>query len=406
MFFTLIISLLLILWAYAIVSRKDGSMLNWLTPAVALGIPAHFLFPYLYTLFFQTDASLYSQIYCYACYVAMIVVSALVYRWIKFPALGWRGPRPETRWAHWIILGLSLLVFAPVLIQFRAQLLDPRSIYQETRGGYGLTFFGSAALLDIAVILFLFRKSHNIILDSLFWILTIASCLEHGSKGQLLTFFWIWLLYKVYVERRSFRVLQAARIAVFGAFAVVGSFLLFGNAQLAELIESVSKYADYNRNAALVIDDPNRPLYFGQLAIEDEFYSRIPRAIFPNKPTLFGAFRLIHYYFPDAASDDWAPDFGMGFPYADFGPLAIFYVALCAMLGGMGCSIFIHKLRTDPNPGNLTMLVFFAGVSFLPTGIGYMLPEHLVLSGMALLVTRIPRVRLFPRLVVAAIAPP
>jgi hypothetical protein len=397
MLLTLVLSLLLVLYAGWIVSRKDRTILNWLTPAIAVGVPAHFLFPYLYTLYFETDASLYSQIYCSACYVAMIVMPALAYRWLKCPAVGWRGPKPSVRWAHWIVLALSEIVFSPILIEFRTQLSDPRAIYQETRSGYGLTFFGSAMLLDVAVVLFFFRRSKNIFADSLFWIITALSTLEHGSKGELVTFFWIWMLYRVYVEKRPFRIVEAGRIASLFVIALAGSFVLFGNAEIADLVEGLAKYADYTRNAALIIDDPQRPVYYGLVAVEDEVYARVPRAVFPSKPEIFGAFRVIHHYFPDASANGWAPDFGIGFAYADFGPLAIFYVGFCAMINGIGCSMLIRKLRTDPNPSNLIMLIFFSGLTFLPTGLGTMLPEHIVLSGCVLWMTRIPRLRIFPR---------
>jgi hypothetical protein len=397
MLLTLVISLLLVLYAGWIVSRKDRTMLNWLTPAIAVGVPAHFLFPYLYTLYFQTGASLFSQIYCSACYVAMILMPALAYRWLKMPAIGWRGPKPSVRWAHWAVLGLSVIVFSPILIEFRSQLSDPRAIYEATRSGYGLTFFGSAMLLDAAVVLFFFRRSKNIFADSLFWIIVALSTVEHGSKGELITFFWIWMLYRVYVERRSFRIIEVGRIAILFAVALVSSFVLFGNAEIADLVEGLAKYADYTRNAALVIDDPQRPVYYGLVAVEDEVYARVPRAIFPGKPDIFGALRVIHNYYPDAWARGWAPDFGVGFAYADFGPLAIFYIAVCAMINGIGCSMLIRKLRTDPNPGNLVILIFFSGVTFIPTGMGTMLPEHVLLSGCVLGVTRIPRIRIFPR---------
>jgi hypothetical protein len=393
----LVISLFLIVFACWNVSRKDGSTLNWLTPTVVVTVPSIFILPYIYTLYFSTAISPYAQIYISACYVIGILLPALIYRWISFPALGWSGPRTPARWAHWIVLALAELTYMPILVEFRSQLLDPRAIYLQTRRGYGLTFYSSALLLNIAAILFFFRKSKSIAGDLLFWVIISLSSLEHGSKDQLIAFFWIWILYRVYVEKRPFRFMEATRIVVLFVAVIISIFVVFGNAQLSEFFKGLSVYDDYTRNAAIVIDDPDPPVYYGLLKAEDAIYSRVPRTIFANKPTLFGQYKLIHRYFPNAASEDYSPSLGVGSDYADFGPLAFFFIAGYAAVNGIGCCVVIRKLRTDPNPGNLLLLVFFSGVQLIPIGVGYLLPETVLLSWIVLKLSTFPAIRIIGR---------
>jgi hypothetical protein len=369
-----------------------------MTPTVLVSIPALFVFPYIYLVLFGREESCYADIYCACCNTVAIALPALVYRWIKLPPLGWSGSGPASRWAHWIALAFAELTFAPILIEFRNYLLDPRHIYQETRRGYGLPFFGSAVLLNVAATLFFFRKSKNRGADFLFWIIVGASTLEHGSKGELLSFLWIWILFRIYVDRRPFKLLESARVIVVLGVVLATSFIAFGIAEPAELIQGVSKYADYTRTASHVIDDPDRPVYFGLLTLEDNIYSRIPRAFFPEKPKVFGVFRLTMRYF---SASDWedvgSPDFGIGIPYADFGPFAILYIAAFAFFTGISASCLVRKLKTDPNPGNLLLLAFFAGVSLIPTGIGYSLPETALLSWLVLKASRFPAIRFVGR---------
>ena len=395
MFLALIVSNLLVLFGYWLVCRKDGSYLNWMTPKVALGIPSLFILPYLYTVTFGDSGSLYANVYCFGCYTLEMLLPALAYRWMKFPSFGWGGDRPMIRWAHWITLALAQIIYAPVLLEYKDHIFDPRYIYMATRRGYGLTYFGSSVLLNVAAVLFFFRKKKNRASGWLFWLIVAASTVEHGSKGQLMIFLWIWMLFRIYIDKRPFRFLESARLLLISSAVLVASFVVFGIAQPTEIIEGLSKYADYTRNAARVIDDPDRPTYFGALAIENALYSRIPRAIFPGKPTVFGVFRLTMRYFE---ASDWedvgSPDFGIGVPYADFGPFAILYVGAFALFSGGAAKCLIRKLRTDPNPANLLLLAFFSGMPLIPLGIGYALPETVLLSWIVLMLLRFPTIRI------------
>lgn len=394
----MVISVLLVLGGYLLVCIKDGSSLNWLTPSIAIGVPSLFVLPYLYTVFFGSQGSIYAHLYCSSCYMAGIALPALAYRWIQMPSIGWSGRHPEIRWMHWLILILAAAIYAPVLIEFRAHLLDPRFIYQETRRGYGPVFFGSAVLLNIAAVLFFFRSSRSYVADGLFWLILIIFTLEHGSKGELLDFFWVWMFYRVYVNRRQFGFVESAKVITVVIVILTSSFVIFGIAQPGDLLQGLSKYADYTRNASLVIDDANRPVYFGLLSIEDNFYSRMPRVLFPNKPKIYGTYRLMMRYF---SGSDWldvgSPDFGVGIPYADFGPFALVYIGILAIFNGLAVSCVVRKLKTDPNPGNLVLLVFFSGIQLIPLGVGYMLPETILLSWFTVSLTRLPRLRIGAR---------
>lgn len=61
-------------------------------------------------------------------------------------------------------------------------------------------------------------------------------------------------------------------------------------------IENMAEYSDYTRNAVLVASS-NFDFMYGKLLMESEVYSRIPRAIWPDKPEDFGALYLAKVFF-------------------------------------------------------------------------------------------------------------
>jgi hypothetical protein len=168
------------------------------------------------------------------------------------------------------------------------------------------------------------------------------------------------------------------------AIALVVVLLFAGTMALGdgprEMIESISQYSDYTRNAMMVIDQ-HFPLQYGRLTVEANTIVLIPRVVMPSKPKNFGPMRLDEEFYPEWSDmDQGAPAFGVGVQYADFGALAIVYLALCGLLRGWLARVFVNRLKLTHHPSDFFMVACLAEVGLFPVGAGWLLPEALLVA--------------------------
>lgn len=380
----LLCSLAVCVAAYVYVSRREGSYLNLLTPTFVIAVPAYYLLPLVFTVFTRTDATVYAYAYVYATLAVENVVFAYVYtrparKLIRLP-LAYSYDN-FTSFAFFFI-GLSVLAYAPVVLQFPEYILHPREIYTHTRTGFGIYFYLSSAFSYLSVILIQFSNRSRAV-KGVVVLAAMAVLILHGSKGQVLSLVLLLALFEVYIKGR--KVNLWASLLVGAGLGVLGVLLLAATMALgdspAEALQSMSEYSDYTRNAMLVIDS-RFPIQYGRLTMESQIIGRIPRAIMPNKPKNFGAMYLDDYFYPESLDQDaGSPDFGVGVQYADFGYLAIVYLALFAILRGWLARIFVTRLRLSRHPSDFFMLAFLANVSLIPVGgIGWLFPEALLIT--------------------------
>ena len=378
------VSLIASLCAYIVVSKREGSYLNILTPAFLIGIPANYLLPFVFTHVFGNDASPYAYIYVYTTIAVENVV--FVYAYLrparKILRLPFRYSYSNFDRASFAALALGLLMYAPVLLQFPEYILSPRQIYEHTRTGFGVSYYASSTLAYLALILILFSgRSRR---TKWFVGLAAAALLSlHGSKGQVLSLFFLLALFEVYVRARKVRLLPS--LVVVGALSLL-ALLLFATTMVldqdpVEAVQTISQYSDYTRNAMLVIDS-HFPVQYGRLTLEGHVYGRIPRVLMPGKPKNFGALYLDDQFFPASLDEEaGSPDFGIGLQYADFGYLAVVYLAFFAMIRGWLAGIFVRRLGHTKHPADFLLLAFLANVSIFPVGgVGWLLPESLVFA--------------------------
>jgi hypothetical protein len=148
----------------------------------------------------------------------------------------------------------------------------------------------------------------------------------------------------------------------------------------ADALEAISEYSDYTRNAMLVIDS-HYPLQYGRFTIESNTFAVVPRQLMPGKPKNFGSLALAEEFYPRWFDEDTgSPAFGVGVQYADFGNLAIIYLALAAALKGWLARVFVNRLKLTKHPADFFMVVFLAEVSVFPVGAGWLLPEALLVA--------------------------
>ncbi|MGA8212332.1 MAG: hypothetical protein WB799_01980 [Candidatus Sulfotelmatobacter sp.] len=386
-------SLLVSVGAYAFVSKREGSYLNILTPTFIISIPGYYLLPLFFTHVFGTEASPYAFIYIYATLAVENVVFAYVYTrpTRKLIRLPFRYSYSNFDVLSFSLLGLAVLMYAPVLLQFPEYLLDPRQIYAHTRTGFGINFYISTTLAYLSVILIQFTDRSRWV--KRFVILVAAVLISfHGSKGQILSLVLLVALFQVYVSGRKLKFWPSllAGIALgFFLLLLFAATMALGDSP-AGMLEDISQYSDYTRNAMLVIDS-HFPLQYGRLTMEAATIGRIPRFFLPNKPKNFGALYLDDQFFPESVdADAGAPDFGIGVQYADFGALAIIYLAIFAMFRGWLARIFVDRLKKSRHPADFFLVAFLAEISLFPVGgVGWLLPEALVVAAFLCFVSRV-----------------
>jgi hypothetical protein len=367
-------SLLVVVLAYLFVARWERNYINVLTPVLLFGIPAWYLLVLVYGSVFGYEESDYAYFYCYLTYASGVI--ATVFGYLFMPAkvipIFLKLPRVHIPGAPFIVLSVAVLLYAQILVLFPNLITSPRAIYSLTRSGFGIQFYLSAFAVYLGLVLLLFSRRLRPLSVILFTLISLPVLFLHGSKGELLNFLLIALYFAAFVKGKRFNIRRLAVLGVFFSTTIVGLFYLGYTAEAREdLFIEIASYAEYTRNAALVIDDTTLEPQMGRLTLEGKFYVMVPRVLFPDKPKDYGAFWLAKRYFPDRFElDVGAPDFGLGLIYADFGEFAILYYALGSFLAGVIMKILVTRLRHDPDAGTFLMLLVFLDVGLIPTGAG------------------------------------
>lgn len=363
---------------YVYYSRREGSYLNALTGLTFLKCCTEFaLEPIAFNLgIFDYRVTTFFQLYL----ASFVAFAALIFgaRRLKCrqPAILHQNIVPTLM--PWIFFVLAILVYLPILIEFRDSIFNPRYIYEKTRTGYGAQFFGSALLANCSLILFLLSKRR---FHFFFTLLLISFTLLKGSKGQLLTIILIYGIWSVYVLRKRFDVKRTLTLVVVVSAIMSAVFVFNFRGQIDSLLITMAGYSDYNRNASLILEDQGGKIYFGRLSFENFAYSKIPRSLWTEKPKNYGAFFLAENYFPKLFEiDSGAPSFGIGIYFADFGVLAYCFIAGVYYFTGRMLRHFIQSFESRASVLSFIMVLFFADISILPVGVGYFILEYLTLA--------------------------
>jgi hypothetical protein len=398
-FLCILVSFICVTVTYLYVCRSEGSYLNVLTPALAFLIPADYLLESYHLYLFGPSGSLFAYVLVYTLYAGTFGLFALGYLMVKVPALRLPFIAPVgagNPMSPYVVLAVAIALYAPVLYEFRGSLSNPREIYEQTRTGYGVFSFLSTTVCYVALILLLFKRRLGKLELGAFSFVCLVFLWLHGSKNQMLLVFFILMAYAVYVRRVR---VSIAKFAVFATFLFgVGLVLFLLTNPLVLLghegLEGIASYSDYTRNALMLIDTDFGPLY-GKLTLEQEAYSRIPRALFPGKPNDFGVLFLAEHFFPyEFVLNKGAPAFSFGTYLADFGPLALPILLVQNFIAGIILKIFMTGLRRYNDPGNFILVLFTSGLTLIPVSTSFILPESLLL---ALSINILHTIRLRPR---------
>lgn len=373
---------------YVFYSRKVGSFVNAISVFTGLKIVIEFVLEplgYLLDLFYYDFTAMFMvYLLSFVGFVAFIG-GMLITKQVANPKR--KIELPNYLVVSWALLFSAWLLYSPVLIEFRYLITDPRQIYEKTRIGYGLYTYGSSLLSFSAYIVFLMSTKRG---SLLFYALLLVLLTLKGAKGQFFVLVAIFVIAKVYLEGFKY---SLTRSAVYGLLAGVAVLYLFAfnyRGQINNIFVTIAGYSDYNRNAALVIQENAFGQYGGEIMVESLWIPKVPRAFWPQKPDVFGEFRLSSRFYPQwFALGTGAPSFGVGVYFAGFGWLAFPIVAFIYAISGYLLGRYLNKLILAPNVYYLVMSVYLSGNNLLSIGSGLYIIEHAVIGGVLVIITQI-----------------
>ncbi|BCS55014.1 hypothetical protein [Geobacter sp. SVR] len=380
------ISGLIILLAYAKVSQQIGSYFNLLTPWFVGAFTKNIVVELLYTFRIGGDGTDYSFFLITLGNTVEVLSFLITYYYCKGISVSLFRRVTPLYWRESMILILAtIFLFLPIYLEFGLDvILDPRSVYLQTRTGYGLSYFLSAFLLRVSFVLVMFSLNNNwskIVTAGLIFSI-IGYCT--GSKTVLFSFIVIVFIYWIKSTQFSLGLKSFVLLLVTAFFLLTTAIaLLRPSTDTTEIskemfFDILLTYSDYNRNGQVLIDKEHKP-QLGRIFLEDYFVSKIPRVLYPEKPRNFGSIALAEIYFPEwFETDTGAPSFGSGVAYADFGEIFPLWLILCGFIQGYFLKTIERSYNDFSNPYTFVLLLHFCGISLLSAGVGSFLFEMVI----------------------------
>ncbi|HEX8553569.1 MAG TPA: hypothetical protein VF695_02575 [Sphingomonas sp.] len=360
-------------------SRKVGSIVNAVTIFTGIKLTIEFVLEpiaYLLNLFVYDFRSIFLINLLSFCGYAMFIVGLLVAKQAANPPR--RFAQPNYLVVAWLLLGGAWALYAPVLIEFSYLITEPRRIYELTRTGYGVYTFGSALLSFVAYVVFLMSSKRQAFL---FYIPLLVLLALKGTKGQFIILAAIFVIAKVYLEGFRYSLTRSVLYGAIAGTALVYLFAFNYRGEIDNVFVTIAEYSDYNRNGALVLQDETAGYYHGEIMVETLWIPKIPRTVWPNKPKIFGEFRLAVQYYPSwFLQDQGSPSFGVGVYVADFGWWAFLVYPLIQFGCGLLLGYSLNRLIVKPSAFYFVLAVYLSGSNLLASGSGSYLVEHAIIG--------------------------
>lgn len=194
---------------------------------------------------------------------------------------------------------------------------DPRAGYQFNRTGMGHWFALSLFFLSISyTIAALHIRRLNILLITTFIYLLLSYFF--GSKGIILSFVVFFMIVLWYRKSKYFK-------KIIYTVVPLGFGVMLFNFNPSNIM-NVVQYFDYYINSAQYFEAYHKgqiDLFYGKIWLTG-FYEYLPRAIFPDKPFVYGILHVNEFFFPGAAEASHTPAYGGPiYEFADFGILGV-----------------------------------------------------------------------------------
>ena len=263
---------------------------------------------------------------------------------------------------------LSFLILTNINTSTFNWILNPRNGYQFSREGAGVWYAFSIILLGLnSVILFIYRIDNFRKFVFFSFVYTYLWYL-FGGKAYIISFFTLLLLSStVHFDYKKTR-----KIFVSGMYAAVLIILMlfFNNGfnfTISDSVDSVFSYFDhYYYSSQFYSDVLNSKFdYFYGKIFATNFYKYIPRAIFSDKPYVYGSVLLNEIYLPVMAELGHTPEFAGQAPYfADFGVIGVIVFNLFDFNFLFKTFFYLLILKNAKNKKNMTNSIYFAPIVF------------------------------------------
>ncbi len=365
----LLFILLIRVFIYLHISKLNDSYFNGDTVGFATFLLIKYI-PFLLTVTVyekQTDA-LYLFIQVLFLGVVSSYVGYLIGRKVKIAGL--RLPVQKKSAANYgVYLAFSLVAMVVAFYILAARgvglymwIFHNRESYLSGRAGNGIWYILFELFMIVSAILILciadLHKNKKVLYSYI--VIMIASYFS-GSKGMMLSLAILFLVnYDIFFKRIRF-----GKLLVFGVFGLLTVVLLLRHQSGMSLLQYSDYYKQFIRFLDYVLHSDWKYMT-GQLSWEEFIWKLIPRQIYPNKPFVYGAIRLVNIFFDtesiQAGNTPSLSEFVV--PFADFGLTG---VVLSFARTGLVQGFFEKNLRDNlkRNGSNfnamfLYTLIFFA----------------------------------------------
>jgi hypothetical protein len=263
---------------------------------------------------------------------------------------------------------ISFLILTNTNTTTAEWILNPRNGYQFSREGAGIWYAFSIIFLGVnSVILFIYRinsfKSFSIlaILYTYLWYL-------FGGKAYIISFFALLLLSTTV----HFQYKITKRIFIVGLYSVISILLLlfFNNGfdfTFSDSVDSVFSYFDHYYYSSQFYNDvfnSKFDFFYGKIFVTN-FYKYIPRALFSDKPYVYGSVLLNEIYLPEMAELGHTPEFAGQAPYfADFGIFGVLIFNLFDLNFLFKSFFYLLILKNAKNKDSMCNSIYFAPIVF------------------------------------------
>ncbi len=199
---------------------------------------------------------------------------------------------------------------------------NPREAYQYSRAGAGHWYALSILFLSVSYVLMIVYSSREWKAFLLFFFyLPLVYIL--GSKGFVLSFSIFFIIYLWFARSKLL-------FYSFYLIPVLAFALLLLNFNATNLL-AVINYFDFYVNSARYYEmysNGEINLFYGYIWLSD-FYQYLPRALYPEKPFVYGITNVNEFLFPGAAEETHTPSFGGPVrSFAEFGILGVILSSL------------------------------------------------------------------------------
>lgn len=221
-----------------------------------------------------------------------------------------------------LVFVVALLTLASAEYGIQNWFINPRLGYQLYRTGQGHWYALATSALSVSFVLaFLAYPTPGRLLRNLFVYLGLGYFL--GYKAVLLSIFISTLVFLWFLRWRHIGKLILAGVPILLVLLVFNLYLALGN--FFELGHIVT-YFDHFKNAAdyyRAYLNGDVDLFHGEVVISS-LWTYVPRAIWPEKPMVYGITHINEIFYPNLASMTHTPAFGGAVEqHADFGVLGV-----------------------------------------------------------------------------------